>query len=127
MKLRNLALVAAVFVGLTNMAGAAFAQTKVFVVNEERVRRESKVGKELNAKLVTDANAAGDKLGLKIVAPMLSVVDDPTAADVGGKPVIGSYKIDDEGVAGARVQVIKDGVLTALLAAADRRLSTVGR
>lgn len=65
MKLRNLALVAAVFVGLTNMAGAAFAQTKVFVVNEERVRRESKVGKELNAKLVTDANAAGDKLGLK--------------------------------------------------------------
>ncbi len=57
----------------------------------------------------------GDKLGLKIVAPMLSVVDDPTAADIAGKPVIGSYKIDDEGVAGARVQVIKDGVLTALL------------
>jgi Skp family chaperone for outer membrane proteins len=65
MKFRNLAVAAAVFVGLTNLAGAAFAQTKVFVVNEERVRRESKVGKELNAKLVTDANAAGDQLGLK--------------------------------------------------------------
>ncbi len=65
MKLRNLAIVAAVFVGLTNMAGAAFAQTKIFVVNEERVRRESKVGKEMNAALVNVANAGADQLGLK--------------------------------------------------------------
>lgn len=65
MKLRNLALAAALFVGLTNMAGAAFAQTKVFVVNEERVRRESKVGKEMNAALVNVANAGADQLGLK--------------------------------------------------------------
>lgn len=65
MKLRNLAVVAAVFIGLTNMAGAAFAQTKIFVVNEERVRRESKVGKEMNAALVNVANAGADQLGLK--------------------------------------------------------------
>ncbi len=64
MKLRNLAVVAAVFVGLTNMAGAAFAQ-KIFVVNEDRVRRESKVGKEINSTLVTNANAGADQLGLK--------------------------------------------------------------
>lgn len=64
MKLRNLAVVAAVFVGLTNMAGAAFAQ-KIFVVNEDRVRRESKVGKEINQTLMTNANAGADQLGLK--------------------------------------------------------------
>jgi hypothetical protein len=57
----------------------------------------------------------GDKLGLKIVAPILSIVDDPTVGAVSGTAVIGGYKIDDEGVAGQKVQVIKDGVLQALL------------
>lgn len=65
MKLRNLALVAALFVGAANMAGVALAQTKIFVVNEDRVRRESKVGKEINQTLVTNANAGADQLGLK--------------------------------------------------------------
>ncbi len=57
----------------------------------------------------------GDELGLEIIAPMLSIVDDPTANDVGGVPVIGGYKIDDEGIAAQRVLVVKDGILTALL------------
>ena len=64
MKLRNLALVAAMFVGSANMAGAAFAQSKVFIINEARIRAESKVGKEMNAALGSFANAAGDQLGL---------------------------------------------------------------
>ena len=65
MKLRNLALVTALLVGGANMAGAAFAQTKIFVVNEDKVRRDSKVGKEINQTLVTNANAGADQLGLK--------------------------------------------------------------
>jgi TldD protein len=56
-----------------------------------------------------------DKIGGRVTAPLLSVVDDPTALAVKGTPVIGGYKIDDEGVAGQRVEVIKDGVLTGLL------------
>ncbi len=65
MKLRNLALAAAFTVGLANMAGAALAQTKIYVVDEDRVRRESKVGKEINQTLVTNANSGVDQLGLK--------------------------------------------------------------
>ncbi|MDP3495229.1 MAG: OmpH family outer membrane protein [Hyphomonadaceae bacterium] len=65
MKLRNLALAAAFTAGFANMAGVAVAQTKVYVVNEELVRRESKVGKEINSTLVTNANAGADQLGLK--------------------------------------------------------------
>ncbi len=57
----------------------------------------------------------GDRLGLKVLAPMLSIVDDPTAQAVGRTPVIGSYKFDDEGVPAQRVEVIKDGVVTSLL------------
>lgn len=59
------------------------------------------------------------KVGLRVLAPFLSVIDDPTAKDApkdaGGKALIGGYKIDDEGVAAQRVEVIKDGVLKTLL------------
>ncbi|RYY96450.1 MAG: OmpH family outer membrane protein [Alphaproteobacteria bacterium] len=65
MKLRNLALIAALLVGGANTAGAALAQTKIFVVNEDKVRRDSKVGKEINQTLVSNANAGADQLGLK--------------------------------------------------------------
>jgi TldD protein len=59
--------------------------------------------------------ALTDKVGLRVMAPNLSIVDDPTAHDGGGKALIGGYKIDDEGVAAQRVEVIKDGTLKTLL------------
>ena len=65
MKLRNLALAAAFMVGLGNMTGAALAQTKVFVVDEDQVRRDSKVGKEIAAAIGDFVTKAGDQLGLK--------------------------------------------------------------
>jgi len=57
----------------------------------------------------------GDRLGQRVLAPMLSVTDDPTVGAINGRTVIGGFKIDDEGVAGQKVEVIKDGVLTTLL------------
>jgi len=65
MKFRKLALAAAVFVGLTNMAGAAFAQTKVFIIDEQRIRQESKLGKELNTTLDSIAAQGVEQLGLR--------------------------------------------------------------
>lgn len=65
MKARNIALAAAVFIGLTNMVGAAMAQTKVFVINEKRIRDESKLGKALDAALNDLTTKGVDQLGLK--------------------------------------------------------------
>lgn len=56
-----------------------------------------------------------DRTGLKVLAPTLSIVDDPTSGFAAGKAVIGGYKTDDEGVAAQRVEVIKDGFLKTLL------------
>jgi hypothetical protein len=56
-----------------------------------------------------------DKIGLRVLAPFLSIVDDPTAATGDGKALIGGYKIDDEGVPAQKVAVVKDGKLVALL------------
>lgn len=56
-----------------------------------------------------------DKLGLRVLAPAVSIVDDPTLTEADGKPLIGGYKIDDEGIAARRVDVITKGSLTSLL------------
>ena len=59
--------------------------------------------------------ALTDKVGLKVLPAFLSIVDDPTAQAGAGKALIGGYKIDDEGIAAQRVEVVKDGVLKTLL------------
>jgi TldD protein len=59
--------------------------------------------------------ALTDKINLRVLAPNLSIVDDPTAREGGGKALIGGYKIDDEGVPAQRVEVVKDGSLKTLL------------
>jgi predicted Zn-dependent protease len=63
----------------------------------------------------TFGGALTDKVGLRVLAPSLSIADDPTAKDGAGKALIGGYKIDDEGVAAQRVDVVKDGTLKTLL------------
>jgi hypothetical protein len=59
--------------------------------------------------------ALTDKVGLRALAPALSIIDDPTAKDGAGKALIGGYKIDDEGVAAQKVEVARDGKLLTLL------------
>ncbi len=59
--------------------------------------------------------ALSDKIGLRVLAPQLSIVDDPTATSGAGKALIGGYRIDDEGTAAQKVEVVKDGKLVALL------------
>ncbi len=59
--------------------------------------------------------ALTDKVGLKVASPNLTIVDDPTARDSTGKALIGAYKVDDEGVAAQKVEVVKNGVLKTLL------------
>jgi len=63
----------------------------------------------------TFGGALTDKIGLRVLAPSLSISDDPTAHDALGHALIGGYKIDDEGVAAQRIEVIKDGQLKTLL------------
>lgn len=76
MKIRKMALAALVMAGLTNLAGVAVAQTKVFVINEERVRRDSKIGKEMFAQLGGIRDQGVEKLGLKALGNELKTETD---------------------------------------------------
>jgi hypothetical protein len=59
--------------------------------------------------------ALTDKVGLRVMSPNMSLVDDPTVKEGAGKALIGGYKIDDEGVAAQKVDVVKNGMLKTLL------------
>jgi predicted Zn-dependent protease len=47
----------------------------------------------------------------RVLPKFLSVEDDPTLSLYAGKPLLGSYSIDDEGVAAAKVSLIEKGEL----------------
>jgi TldD protein len=73
------------------------------------------VGHALEADTVLEGlSVFGDRLGQRIAAPGITVVDDPTLPGMNG-----SFAVDDEGVPARRVVLVEDGVLRAFLL--DRR------
>ncbi|MCH7663189.1 MAG: hypothetical protein IH859_04880 [Chloroflexi bacterium] len=50
------------------------------------------------------------KLGEKILPDFISILDDPTRPDLGGQPLMGHFRYDDQGVPSQSVTVVEDGV-----------------
>ena len=76
MKIRNMAVAAALLVGLCQLTGAANAQSKIFVVDEAKVRNESKVGQDIAAKLAGIKKEGVTKLGLDSLQTEIKTEDD---------------------------------------------------
>lgn len=76
MKLNKLIVAAAFIAGMANLSGAAFAQQKIFVINEAKIRSDSKVGKEMAAALGGIRNQGIDKLGLKTLSDEVKAESD---------------------------------------------------
>ena len=55
------------------------------------------------------------KVGLRVLPPSVTLVDDPTAKDFQGHLLIGGYAIDEEGVPSQKVTLVEDGKLKDLL------------
>ncbi len=55
------------------------------------------------------------KLDKRVLPTFLNVCDDPTQAEVAGQTALGHYRIDDQGVPAARVELVSAGRLKALL------------
>ena len=51
----------------------------------------------------------------RVLPTFLSVIDDPTMKSFGGKGLIGSYEVDDEGIRATPVPVIDNGMLVSYL------------
>ena len=55
------------------------------------------------------------QVGQGILPSFLSIVDDPTAREVNGVPLNGSYDFDDQGVPARRAVLVRDGKLESYL------------
>ncbi|MDD2772691.1 MAG: metallopeptidase TldD-related protein [Elusimicrobiales bacterium] len=55
------------------------------------------------------------KLGMRVAAPFISVVDDPSLEQYAGADLAGHYEVDDEGVRARRVELVRKGKLVDLL------------
>ena len=55
------------------------------------------------------------RVGTRVLPNGVSLVDDPTVGAYQGKPVIGGYDVDDEGVRAQRVSIVDNGILKDLL------------
>ncbi len=72
-------------------------------VQEEHARKEFHTG------------GLTGRLGLRVVSRFLSAEDDPGLKSFEGIPLLGHYRIDDEGVPAQRVALIEKGILKDLL------------
>jgi Skp family chaperone for outer membrane proteins len=77
MKIRHLALAATAFIGLSQVVGVAYAQAKVFVINEDVIRTQSKIGKDIESKLGAIRTEGVSKLGLETLSK--EIKDEETA------------------------------------------------
>ncbi|MGB9334514.1 MAG: metallopeptidase TldD-related protein [Candidatus Acidiferrales bacterium] len=55
------------------------------------------------------------RIGTRVLPSGVSLVDDPSLGAYQGKPVIGGYDVDDEGVRPQRVSIVDNGILKDLL------------
>jgi TldD protein len=55
------------------------------------------------------------KIDVRVLPPSVTLIDDPSAKDYKGTPLIGGYAIDEEGVPGEKVTIVQDGKLKNLL------------
>jgi TldD protein len=51
------------------------------------------------------------RMGTRVLPANVTLVDDPTLNEFQGKPLLGNYAIDDEGVKAERVTLVDNGVL----------------
>ena len=63
-----------------------------------------------------NANAGlADRIGSRILPDFLSITDSPAAREFQGKPLLGGYTVDEEGVKAGSTSLVEKGVLKTLL------------
>src|SRR5271165_2586398 len=55
------------------------------------------------------------KVDVRVLPPTVTLIDDPSAKDYKGTPLIGGYAIDEEGVPAEKVTIVENGKLKSLL------------
>jgi predicted Zn-dependent protease len=62
-----------------------------------------------------ESGALTGRLGLRVIAPLFDIVDDPTRTRFEDQPLIGHYRVDSQGIPARRVKLVERGILKDLL------------
>ena len=62
-----------------------------------------------------DRSELANRLNRRVLPFHISIYDDPTQEKFGDKSLLGSYKVDDQGVAARKISLVEQGVLKTLL------------
>jgi hypothetical protein len=63
----------------------------------------------------SDEGSLADKLGGRVLPEFLSLADDPTLREFHGKPLLGGFQVDDDGVKARSTLLVDKGILKTLL------------
>jgi len=74
----------------------------------------------------TAGNPFSEKIGLKVASNFISMDAIPTLKNYGHKPLLGSYRMDEEGILWSDVSLIENGLLKNLLASRTPTNPVVG-
>jgi hypothetical protein len=96
-------------------AAAAEVFAQVFAPRLVATKRLVVENAQLEPMLTQLENPFMDKLGARVLPDFLNVTDDATRAEIGGAPLFGTGKVDDEGVPTREVKLVEAGRLTTLL------------
>ena len=90
----------------------------VFLPNLLGVRRPM-MDSTLGMRNTQAENAFLDKIGGRVLPDFLSVTDNPTLAELNGKPLAGTCKVDEDGVPTRETLLVDKGILKTLLTTRD--------
>jgi predicted Zn-dependent protease len=90
----------------------------VFLPNLLGVRRPM-MDTALGMRETQAENAFLDKIGGRVLPDFLSVTDNPTLAELNGKPLAGTCKVDEDGVPTRETLLVDKGILKTLLTTRD--------
>jgi hypothetical protein len=101
--------------------GAAGAEvlSQVFVPKLLAMRVPASDNPQMEAYAAQNVSKLQDRLGARVLPSFLSVVDDPTQSSYQGKPLVGSHKVDEEGVPARPTTLVDKGYLKTLLNTRD--------
>jgi hypothetical protein len=98
---------------------AAELFTRVFAPKLLAVRRPLFDNPQLAVFLGQQGETFADRIGGRVLPDFLNVVDNPTLEEYQHTPLVGGYKVDEEGVRARETLLVEKGVLKTLLASRD--------
>jgi predicted Zn-dependent protease len=97
-------------------AAAAELFAQVFAPRLAAAKRPVAENPQFEAAMAQFENPFMDKIGARVLPDSFTVIDDATLTEYAGRPVLGTGKVDDEGVPCREVKLVEAGRLKTLLA-----------